>query len=96
MSIYLALDGKLVTQVASNKGWSDVIRYVEGLPEQYRTLKRFVDQGEDKKTKRVAFQFKHALQNDPPEDETITRTISELLDLIGDSEDAVSVTNGFV
>jgi hypothetical protein len=85
-------------QVATNKGWSDVVDWVEGLdPETYPELTLLTAAGECGDLPGLVAEIEDALRDDAPEDESVATTLAGLAEAVKARQDQpyVIVSDGF-
>jgi hypothetical protein len=96
MSIYFSPDESPGAMVSSNKGWGDFCRWVETLGDEFDELHRLCEHGWNEPVSDVIQQLKSAAQSNPPDDQNITSTIADILEVLStfNPDDPVVVTNG--
>ena len=94
MSVYVAFDGQTGPQIASNTGWGDAGRWIDGLdPQTYGELVHLHEHGWTQQLAALRDQVAAAMRGSPP-DKTVAATMKELLDAIPDSAEVATITDG--
>lgn len=92
MSIYANLDTDEQVQFASNKGWSDVIAWVDGLDkDDFGELIHLADHGWSQEIEALREQLEKALKASP--EKSVATTARALLDAI-ETGDVVIISDG--
>jgi hypothetical protein len=75
------LPDQAVVSLATNKGWSDIIRFTEKLDRKtYPRLRRLTRRGICDDCEALAEELKDLLRDEPPTDEEIMITLTDLLE----------------
>jgi hypothetical protein len=94
MSIYAIVDGSEPAFFSSNTGWSEIIAWADGLDaKEFEAVVALTEHGATEDIKELREQMASATTSNPP-DESVGKTIAELMDLIDDETESVFITNG--
>ena len=96
MSIYLEIDAEEPEQIASNKGWGDVCRWVETLPANCVNLYHLCEHGYEENVKAVREQIKLGREIADPSMSlaSILDNLEALLDKSAKDATIICITNG--
>ena len=91
MSYQAVLDTDEAIQVATTKGWGDVIRWIDGLDaESSPELAHLAQEGWTDKLKALADQIEGGLKDQPPSP-SVASTLTDLITFLRANKDAESV-----
>ena len=94
MSIYAIIDGSEPIFFSSNSGWSDVTLWANDLDaNEFEAVVALTEHGGTEDIKELREQMASATTSRPP-DESVGKTLAELMDLIDDETESVFITNG--
>lgn len=94
MSIYAIINGSEPIFFSSNSGWSEVSAWANELDEtEFVSVVALTEHGGTEDIKELRQQMASATENSPP-DESVGKTLAELMDLIDDETESVFITNG--
>lgn len=95
MSIYATLDGEIGDQVASNRGWSDALDWIDGLDaDRFPEPIRLVDYGWSQELPELKQQLESALEESPPDKDTASVMQSLISMLNGTEAEVLTLTDG--
>lgn len=95
MSIYLQVDSSEPHQIASNLGWSNVLRWVQTLPNSLVDLINLCEWGWCQNLKGLQSNIETAIQeHEPPPDVKVT--LESLRDFPDEGSQVLIVTNGTI
>lgn len=99
MSLYATFDETPGVQIASNRGWSDLVGWTDELDiENYETLIHLTDYGWTNNLSYLLQEIRKAVEKHAPTAEGLDKTIADLVELIDANKDkeAIFITDGFV
>lgn len=94
MSIYAIINGSEPIFCSSNSGWSEVASWANELDaNEFEIVVALTEHGGTEDIKELREQMVSATAKHPP-DESVSKTLAELIDLIDDETESVFITNG--
>jgi hypothetical protein len=98
LSLYLQIDTRDPQPLASNRGWSDLLRWIKGLPDETAmALRHLGEYGWCQKLDALENDLLSSLEETPPEREDVRETAENLLEMLDgrpDGAEVVIVTDG--
>ena len=98
MGYYLQIDEQEPTDIASNRGYGDLIRWAQTLsPHDFSTLHHLTAFGWEQRIGQLITECAQAVKDFPPQDQDTLKTVQNLADVLrtqGQGAVVVSVTNG--
>lgn len=94
MSIYAIVNGSEPIFFSSNSGWSEVTAWANDLnAQEFEAVVALTEHGGTEDIAELKQQMASATTTHPP-DESVGKTLAELMDLIDDETESVFITNG--
>lgn len=94
MSIYAIINGSEPIFFSSNSGWSDVTSWANELDAtEFEAVVALTEHGGTEDIAELRRQMASATTTNSP-DESVGKTLAELMDLIDDETESVFITNG--